>query len=131
MDNYRESIRKSLLESYKHRIETQCSCSMCGKKNLPLAFHMLEASFVEGADFPSSFVPMSSSFKVVHGSYPICISCAPKCKKCGLPVPSEKIMEFGHQLNADYGNGMCEHIQFGLFISALFKRLFKIGRFGK
>jgi hypothetical protein len=130
MGDFRDQLRQGLLDSYKHRIENGCSCSICGKANIPLAFHMLEASFDEGAKLPTSFVPMSASRGRIRGSYPICNSCAPACEKCQLPLPTEKVMEHGHKLNANTGNGICQHIQMGLLFSAIFKRLFKIGRFG-
>ena len=38
-------------------------------------------------------------------------------------------MELGHKLHANTGNGICQHVQMGLLFSAIFKRLFKIGRF--
>ncbi len=130
MRDFRDKLRQGLLESYKHRTIDACHCSLCGKANTPLAFHMLEASFDEGAKLPTSFVPMSASRGRIRGSYPICNSCAPACKKCQLPVPTEKVMEHGHKLNANTGNGICQHIQIGLLFSAVFKRLFGVGRFG-
>lgn len=130
MGDFRDELRQGLLDSHKHRIEKECSCSICGKANIPLAFHVLEASFDEGSTLPTSFVPMSASRGRIRGSYPICNFCAPACKKCQLPVPTEKVMEQGHKLNANTGNGICQHLQMGLLFSAVFKRLFKIGRFG-
>lgn len=129
MSDFRERLRQSLLDSYKHRIEKDFACAICGKTNSPLAFHMLEASFNEGHNLPSSFVPMSSSRGRVRGSYPICSFCAPECKKCQLPIPTEKVMELGQKLHARTGNGICQHFQMGIFFSAIFKRLFKMGRF--
>jgi hypothetical protein len=129
MSDFRDQLRQSLLDSYKHKIEKDCACAMCGKTNTPLAFHMLEASFNEGEKLPKSFVPMSSSRGRVRGSYPICSSCAPACKKCQLPIPTEKIMELRMTLHAKTANGICQHVHMGLLFCAIFKRLFKIGRF--
>jgi len=129
MSDFRDQLRQGLLDSYKHLIEKDCACAICGKSNAPLAFHMLEASFNEGDKLPEPFVPMSSSRGRVRGSYPICSSCAPACKKCQLPIPTENVMELGHKLHANTGNGICQHVQMGLLFSAIFKRLFKIGRF--
>ena len=131
MNDLREQLRQGLLDSYKHRIEKDCACAICGKANTPLAFHMLEASFNEGDKLPQSFIPMSSSRGRVRGSYPICISCAPACNKCQLPIPTEKVMELGYKLHAQTANGICQHVQIGLLFTAIFKRLFRIGRFGK
>jgi len=130
MSDLREQLRQGLIDSFKHRIENGCACALCGNTALPLAFHMLEASFNDGAELPDNFVPMSSSMGRTRGSYPICNSCAPACKKCQLPIPTEKVLELGHELNAKTGNGICQDIQIGLLFSALLKRLFKMGRFG-
>lgn len=129
MNDFRNQLRKDLFESYKHRIIKDCACTICERADTPLAFHILETSFGEGETLPSSFVPMSASRGRVRGSYPICDSCAPACKKCQLPIPTEKIMELGFKLHAQTGNGICQHIQMRLLFSGLFKRLFKIGRF--
>ena len=129
MNDIREGLRQCLLDSYKHRTEKGCACAICGKVNVLLAFHVLEASFNEGDNLPQSFVPMSASRGRIRGSYPVCTSCAPVCKKCQLPIPTEKVMGLGHKLHARTGNGVCQHIQMGLLFSAIFKRLFKIGRF--
>ena len=132
MSDFRGQLRQGLLDSYKHRVADGNACAKCGKTDAPLAFHVLEASFNEGEALPQSFVSMSSSNGRIRGSYPICSSCAPPCKKCQVPVPTEKVLEFGSKLNAQTGNGLCgEHIYFGLFFLALFKRLFNIGRFSK
>jgi len=131
MNNHdREKIRQALLDSYKHRIEKDCACALCGKENIPLAFHILESSFDEGSKMPLFFVPMSSSRGRVRGSYPICNSCAPACNKCQLPIPTDKVMEFGYKLRVETANGICQHIQMRLLLLAIFKRVFRIGRFG-
>lgn len=131
MSTSREQLPAALIESYKHRAGDGASCALCGATSLPLAFHALEASFDEGSATPNGFVPMSASRGRVRGSYPLCTKCAPPCSKCQLPRPSERILEFGYKLGAKQGIGMCEHIQFGLFVQALFKRLFGLGRFRK
>jgi hypothetical protein len=131
MSDLREQLRKDLIESYRHRAAGDAACALCGNTTRPLAFHMLEASFSEGNQTPDGFVPMSASRGRVSGSFPICNVCSPPCKKCGLPVPTEKVLELGYRLKARSGNGVCQHIQFGLFLSAILKRLFGIGRFGR
>ncbi len=131
MNGLREQLRDSLIESSKHRAAKggDVPCALCEVTSRPLAFHMLEVSIDEGARFPKGFVPMSASLGRVRGSFPICNVCAPPCKTCQLPIPTEKVMELGHRLPALTGNGICQHMQFGLFVSALFKRLFGLGRF--
>lgn len=129
MSDFREQIRQELLASYKHRSGGAAACALCGSKSRPLAFHMLESSFNEGSALPNEFVPMSASMGRVRGSFPICDSCAPPCKKCRLPIPAERVMELGHRLNATNGNGVCQDIQIVLLVGAVFKRLFGLGRF--
>ena len=131
MDDLRDQLRKELLDSYKHRIVSDCSCAICGKTNSPLAFHVLEESFNEDDALPISFVKMSSSRGRVRGSYPVCNSCAPGCKKCQLPITTEKVMEYSNKFNIRYGNGMCQHMQIGILFSSILKRIFKFGRFSK
>lgn len=130
MSDLREQIRNELVESFKHRPSKDgASCALCGNASRPLAFHMLELSINEGTHPPNGFAPMSVSRGRVRGSFPICNVCAPPCKQCQLPIPTEKVMELGYRLSAKTGNGICQHIQFGLLLSALFKRLFGLGRF--
>ena len=131
MSNLREELRQGLIASYKHRQASGAQCALCGDHSRPLAFHILEASFPEGSSTPAGFVPMSASMGRLRGSYPICSKCAPACKKCGLPIPTEKALELGHKLKAATGNGICQDMQFGLFVQAIFKRIFGIGRFAK
>ena len=131
MSDLKEQLRKGLIESYMHRVAGGVSCALCGNTTRPLAFHIIEASFSEGTQTPNGFVPMATSRGRVSGSFPICDVCSPPCKKCSLPIPTEKVMELGHHLKARNGIGVCQHIQFGLLISAIFKRLFGIGRFGR
>lgn len=129
MVDQRDRMRQLLIESFKHRTEPGTSCALCGLDSRPLAFHMLEASFTEGDHLPTNFVPMSASNGRVRGSFPICNKCAPACHKCQLPIPTERVLELRHRLGASTGNGICQDMQLGLFVQAIFKRLFKIGRF--
>ena len=131
MSSMKDQIRDGLLDSYRHRAANGASCALCGNNSRSLAFHMLEASFNEGTSLPKAFTPMSASMGRVRGSFPICDTCAPSCKKCQLPIPTEKVMELGHSLTAVIGNGTCQDIQPGLFVVAFFKSLFGIGRFAR
>lgn len=124
------AIAEQLKRDFMHRPANDCSCAMCGASNLPLAFHVLEQSYAQNASTPKGFVPMSMSMGAVRGVFPVCTSCAPACSSCGLPIPTEKVLEFGKAINARTGNGMCnQHIHFGEFAKALFKRTFRMGRF--
>ena len=130
MCDVREVLRNQLMQSYLHRpAEGGAKCALCGEGGRPLAFHMLECSIAEGSQFPPGFVPMSASRGRVRGCYPICNRCAPACSRCRLSVPTEPVLELGHKKGASTGNGVCQHIQWGSFFSALVKRLFKQGRF--
>lgn len=127
----RTEIRKGLIESYKPKTHQGLKCSVCGSEGKYLALHVLEKSINEGDGYPVDFVPMSSSRGRVRGSFPVCVSCAPQCKKCHLPTLTEKVLEFGHLNAAHTGQGVCQHIQWGLFLTALIKKSLKIGRFSK
>jgi hypothetical protein len=131
MSTLREQLRKALLASYTHRFSEGTSCALCGASSRPLAFHMLEASIYGGAQPPTGFVPMAGTPGRVRGSFPICTHCAPPCKKCGLPIPTEKVLELRHRLKASTGVGVCQDIQWRLFAAALLKRLLGIGRFSR
>lgn len=131
MSSLKDQLRQGLLDSYKHRIDKDCSCAICGKTKVPLAFHVLEAEFNEGVTLSRGFVPMSASRGRIRGSYPLCDSCAPPCRKCNLPIPTERVLDYGHNIGASNGNGICQHIKFGQFFLAITKRIFKLGRFGK
>lgn len=131
MSDLRDELRQGLIESYKHRPANGAQCVLCGDRAKPLAFHILEASFPEGKSTPVGFVSVSASMGRLRGSYPICSKCAPACKKCGLPVPTEKALELGHKLKAAIGNGICQDLRLGLFIQAMLKRIFGAGRFAK
>jgi hypothetical protein len=93
---------------------------------------------VSGHKVPDGGVAMAVRPDSVHGSFPICVRCAPPCSQCGVPVPTECVMEFLKTAKTtevgDYigpGNGMCgDHIYWPLFFGAIIKRLFRQGRFG-
>jgi hypothetical protein len=129
MSDFRIKIRNALLESYKHKNAKEYCCSICGCTNLPLAFHVIEETFDESTKLPKGFVPMSASRGRIRGSYPICTSCSPPCKKCNLPIENETVMEFANKLKSPSGIGVCNHMHLSVLLSAIIKRLFKMGRF--
>ena len=124
-----DGLRAELLKSYMHRMATDCSCSTCGNNTRPLAFHILEKSFPQDTALPASFVPMSKSMGQVRGAFPICTACVPPCTKCNLPIPTERVLEYGHKESSRVGNGVCRHFRATGFLSALFKKSLGIGRF--
>lgn len=128
----REQLRSGLQDSYRHRDVQGAACALCGREQVPLALHVLEVSVRANSPTPPGFLAMSESRGRVLGSYPVCRSCAPACKQCQLPVPREKVLEFGHQRDAQTGRGVCsEHIHWGTFAAALVKKAFGIGRFAR
>ena len=65
----------------------------------------------------------------IRGSLPVCIKCAPPCKKCNLPKVTEPFLEFVHMRKLNQDHGVCNCIDFKLLIIAIFKRIFGLGRF--
>ena len=130
-------MSNALIEAYKPRIlDGNHPCCICGKVGKPMSFHALEYSQYDYLPHPIYFIPMSGSGGRLRGSFPICTSCAKPCKKCGLAIKSEKFEEKYIELSNEYegvrpGNGTCDHFHFSLLMHAIYKRIFKIGRFGK
>lgn len=131
MLGFRNKISKVLLESYKHKNPNDSCCAICGCTDRQLAFHVIEDSFDVGIELPPNFVPLSVSRGKVRGSYPVCSKCSPPCIKCGLPIENEVVMEFSHKINYPTGRGVCRHMHISVLLIAIFKRIFKMGRFGK
>lgn len=131
LGNLKQQLREQLLQSYRHKLAEGVACSMCGATGVPLAFNVIEKSIDVGEPTPKGFVPMSSSRGRVRGSFPVCITCAPPCKRCGLPRLSDRLMEFAHATGAPLGSGACEHIQWGALLLGLFRRAFGTGRFAR
>lgn len=128
----REQLRAGLHDSYRHRLVPGTACALCRREPVPLALHVLEASIDAHTPTPPGFLAMSEARGRVLGCYPLCNRCAPACSRCQLPVPSEKVLEFGHRCGAQSGRGVCsEHIHWGTFVAALFKKALRIGRFAR
>lgn len=128
----REQLRSGLRDSYRHRDVQGAACALCGREQVPLALHVLEVSVNANTPTPPGFLAMSESRGRVLGSYPVCARCAPACKQCQMPVPREKVLEFGHRRDARTGNGVCsEHIHWGTFAAAFVKKALGIGRFAR
>jgi hypothetical protein len=136
-NDFREKIQKCLLESYKPRKTNDgVQCSICGNTDKPMYFHAIEYSQRANLAKPTYAVTMSGSNGMIRGCFPICTSCAKPCSKCGLAMPSEKVLEKYAELSREYrsvstGNGFCERMHFSLLLHAIYKRIFKIGRFAK
>jgi hypothetical protein len=120
---------RQLQKDFMHRISGDTSCAVCGANSRPLAFHMLRKSYSQNTSTPKGFAAISMSMGSVRGAFPVCNQCAPACSRCGLPIPTEKVLEFGKSVRANVGNGVCRHMHVVEFIKALTKRAFHMGRF--
>ena len=113
-----DSLRKSLIESFKHRSADGVSCISCGTTSGRFAFHVLEYMQDDGLAVPSNFVPMSRSRGVTRGSACLCERCCPPCRSCQLPMPSNWVTKMLIELKRRHphirfypGNGICrDHI---------------------
>jgi hypothetical protein len=109
-----------LLESYLHRHVNDCACAMCGRRGVPLAFHVIEKSVSDqtgkSADMPfeqgfEPFASMLSSTGYIRGSFPLCAACAPPCSKCQLPTDPPSVHKFAISVQGKIGLGVCnEHL---------------------
>lgn len=147
-----QRMRQLIFEGQKHLIEKDRACVICGKTNVPLAFEMLDRSetgeekvvplkrlmlddshsvlysgAVYGKDaYPDDSVPTELTVREpVYISNPVCISCAPACKKCELPIATEKVKEYSNKKDISLGSGRCQHMQIGILFSSIHKRVFK------
>jgi hypothetical protein len=122
-------IAAVLHKSYLHQKRGDTTCAICGATTKPLAFHVLEKSYTNGDAAAPGFVPMSESMGRVSGVFPVCVKCSPACRKCRLPISTERVIEFGISVDAHKGCGVCEHMHLSVFIEVLWKRLLGHGRF--
>lgn len=138
-EDIRREIAASLHQTYlPTRAPGKC-CIICGNDNADVFLHAIECSFDDSIAFPSNFVPMTRLGNWVRGSFPVCVSCSKPCRKCGISIPSDTLMEKIAALQKQYpqadvvsGNGICfRHIHLSVFFKALFKRIFGIGRFSR
>jgi hypothetical protein len=125
-----EGIREELLKSFKHRSTNDQCCAICGATEKPLAFHVLQYAQSEQENLPDAFVPMSASRGTIRGCFPVCDTCAPPCRKCGLPIVTKRVRVFYNRTCANlpkkthsllYGNGVCKtHLHPMLIFGDLF-----------
>ena len=119
----REGMRTLLLQSYLHRRENECACAMCGRRDAPLAFHVIERSFDNDAhDIPyeQGFVQFQSSAGYIRGAFPLCTTCAPPCRKCNLPTEPPSVHSFAKKVQGKIGLGICsEHIRWYMVVEVI------------
>ena len=136
----REELRKSLVESYRPRHAEGTPCAIFRHVGRLVSFHLIEAAGSPADEPPAGCVVMSSrtigTHAGWHGSLPVCVGCAPSCKKCGLPVPTEQVLDVVEQARRralgsqiSLGNGHCRHVRWSSLFVALAKRLLRRGRF--
>ena len=109
--DFRQILRDSLTESYKHRESPGTICAICGTNRSRYAFHVIEytESVVGG---------------LIDGSYPICEKCAPPCKKCGLPIQTKIVIDFYKQNTSQ--NRQSHHLHWGVGVCTKHLRIFGI-----
>ena len=127
-ESLRGKIRESLISSYKHKHIDGVVCYHCCKNDRAVSF-VLEKSFSEDDKLPYGFVHQSTSLGRHRGSYAFCDICAPPCKKCGLPIVNELVLEDGYKLQANVAVGVCRHLNLKQVLVVIFKRAFRLGRF--
>jgi hypothetical protein len=126
----RNAIAELLIKDSMHKVNNGKVCSICGDAVRPLAFNMLRNAYPEHVLPPKEFIKMAISYRSIKGVFPVCDKCAPPCKICGLPIPKEKVLEYGYSIGATIGNGICKnHFHVQEFITLILKRIFKLGRF--
>lgn len=128
-DDNRVRMRKLLLDSYLPRHVNDCACAKCGRRGIPLAFHVIEKTvsdkYGKSADRPfergfEPFASMLSSVGYVRGSFPLCSACAPPCSKCKLPTDPPSIHKFALSVKGKIGLGVCrEHLHWFVVVAVV------------
>lgn len=126
----RQLIREGLEEAYRHKPIEGGRCAFCGSEQGPFAMHLVEFSQDEDAELPDGFMPMSASFGRLRGSLPVCIRCAPPCRRCAIPIATRWTKKMVAALDASYpdrlilfGNGFCDHIHVWSDLVAKFRKV--------
>jgi len=122
-NDFREGTRKLLIESYLHRHANECACAMCGRRGVPLAFHVIERSFDnEARDIPyeQGFVQFSPPVGYIRGAFPLCTTCAPPCRKCKLPTEPPSVHRFANSVQGKIGLGICkDHLHWFVVVEVI------------
>ena len=126
-----DAIRSGLIESYKPKLVDGAKCVTCGAIHTPISLHILEFYQAENLPLSKLLVPMSQSFETIRGSVPICTTCAPVCRQCGLPISTPWVVRIGEALQSKiptvtirHGNGVCrQHTHFVHLFLSLTKRV--------
>ena len=122
------TIGNGLNDAYKHKPIKDAVCIVCGRKNVPLALHVIEFYHSDTINTPPYLIPMSQSLNTTRGSVPICNICCPECKKCSLPIANSWVKKLLGKLSSRHksikfviGNGFCRHIHIFYDLMSLFR----------
>lgn len=127
-EKLRLAMKAGLMDAYRHKRLDDGRCAFCASTKGPFSLHVAEFAQSSEAPLVDGFIRMSQSHGRLRGSIPICIECAPSCKKCKLPIVTRwtvaMVAELRRRhpaLSINAGNGFCRHIHFGSLFRALFK----------
>lgn len=124
-------MRELLRADYRHkpldgRFDCPCKCSMCGKRDTPLAIHVIEKSYGSANEIVrgEGAVYYGSAAGYVRAFFPLCAKCAPPCRKCQLPTVPVSVVKFAISINAKLGCGTCsEHVHWRQTAGGLIAKL--------
>lgn len=126
----REKLRQALLQSYLPREMSGQLCFLCGKWGALLSPHLIEYYHDSKYRQPAGLVPTSEARGRVRGFVPVCVSCAPRCPKCGLPIRTNwvnrtiaQLQRSAPHLAVKPGLGSCRHFHPLLNTRSYFRRL--------
>lgn len=133
-DNLRTGLRDALLHSYQPREMFGHECFFCGKTDSLMSPNLLEYYHDSKYKKNVGLVPTSESRGCVRGYMPICLNCAQRCTKCGLPIRTKWVERMAEQvrarashLNVVSGQGYCRHIHPILNIKSYLTPLIRLG----
>lgn len=127
------TLREALLKSYQPREMIGQECFFCGRTGLPLSSNLLEYYHDSKFKKAAGLVPTSEARGRVRGYMPICVNCAQRCSKCGLPVRTrwvermaDQVRACGLHLTVRFGQGFCRHLHPIINLQSYLKPLFRI-----
>lgn len=129
----RAALRDELLRSYQPREMPGQECFLCGQTGSLLSPHLVEYHHDSKYKKCVGLVPTSEARGRVRGLIPVCVNCAKRCTKCGLPVRTrwvermvEQLRERAAHLTVSYGQGFCRHLHPVLTAQSYLKPLVKL-----
>lgn len=128
------ALRDALLASYRPREIFGQECFFCGRTGSLFSPNLIE--YYHDAKYKKAvgLVPTSEARGRVRGYLPICVDCAQRCSKCGLPIRTkwvermaEQVRTRGPHLTISFGQGFCRHIHLIANLQSYLKPLVRIG----